>query len=107
MDWLTQIIADRWFTAFIAFFVGLLTGWLMSDRQSKVETGNGDAGEPLPDKLAALEAELKTAKALLEDKDADDEATAETLSGLDEAIKRANGRLKLIMKSIKKAKKAD
>lgn len=116
MDWLTHIIADRWFTAFIAFFLGLITGWLLSKgRKTGEETENGHAGAiggpasgaPPSMKLGALEAEIKNIKTLLEAKEVDDELTAETLSSLDEAIKRANGRLKLIVKTVKKAKTAE
>jgi len=60
--------------------------------------------EPVSMKLGALESELNKARKLLADADEDNAVFSELLGGLDEAVKRANGRLKLIMKSIKRAK---
>ena len=47
---------------------------------------------------------MKAAKDLLEAEEAEAGEVAESLKNLDDAIKRANGRLKLISKAVKQAK---
>ena len=65
------------------------------------------SGVPDEIKLSALERELKKARQMLDDDALENEAFAELLTGLDEAVKRANGRLKIILKSIKGANLKD
>lgn len=73
--------------------------------------------EPVPEKpvdrkkaaklLDALEAELKAARARL-DQDAEERADfAEGLDALDQAIRRVNTRLKLIIKAVKNARRGE
>ena len=64
--------------------------------------GKHDAPDDL--KLAALEAEIKEAKALLANDPVDYSAVNERLSEVDAAVKRTNGRLKLVLKSIQNEK---
>lgn len=101
--WLMHIVADRWFLAGAAYFLGLLTGWLVwSGGRLKDGEAPPEAARPPAERLAALEAELKTIQSLLQEDDAESEAFAEHLGELDDAVKRANGRLKLILKSVKR-----
>ncbi|WP_375206450.1 hypothetical protein [Hyphococcus sp.] len=103
MDALMQMIAVGWPLGLAGFILGALVGGFMARGG---ETGN-DAGsliKPDADGLEALAAELKAAKELLEAEEAEAAEVAETLKNLDEAIKRANGRLKLITKAVKQAK---
>lgn len=105
MDALMQMIAVGWPLGLAGFFIGVLLGGLMA------RGGGEEPGErlsrrlrPGEDGLSALAEELKAAKALLEAEEAEAEEVSESLKNLDDAIKRANGRLKLITKAVKQAK---
>lgn len=126
-DWLTQALTSRWAIAAAAFFLGVATGWLIwravkpgeagkpvddrgdlkIDPAEGGETKNGaeavqdqDKGKP-SSKLNALEAEIKQAKSILKADAEEHAAITDILTSLDEAVKRANGRLKLVVKSMK------
>ena len=103
MEALTQMLANGWPLALIGFFLGALTGGLISrsgpsDVSPATRLPKGDDG------LSALASEIESAKQLLAAEEEDADETAESLKNLDDAIKRANGRLKLIMKAVKRAK---
>ena len=98
--------ADFWVLVIFAFFFGVLIGWLLQHR-TKDKARQEEVGAAPSAKLGAIEAELKNAKLLLEANDADATMAAAKLAGLDEAIKRANERLKLIIKAVKGAKFSD
>ncbi len=55
-------------------------------------------------KLEALAAEIKNAKVMLHAETEEREELAAAVASLEDALKRANGRLKLILKSVKRAK---
>lgn len=101
MTALTQMLANGWPLALAGFFLGVLAGGAIPQANKKEDGVRLAPGE---DGLSALTAELKAARELLEAEESDAVDTAETLKNLDEAIKRANGRLKLIMKAVKRAK---
>lgn len=126
-DWLTQALTNRWSLAAVAYLLGAVSGWLFwravrsgaEDRDDgdltielpeEAEAVPGDKeknGAPASAKLSALEKEIKQAKSILETDAEEHAAMADILSGLDEAVKRANGRLKLILKSIKNGRNGD
>ncbi|WP_375202532.1 hypothetical protein [Hyphococcus sp.] len=98
-----QMIAIGWPLGLAGFILGALVGGLMA--RAGVEEANARPRlKPGEDNLSALAAELKAAKELLEAEEAEAGEVAETLKNLDEAIKRANGRLKLLTKAVKQAK---
>lgn len=132
-DWVAQVLSDRWFPAAVAYFLGLFTGWLIwsgaragapaEDEAVSEATGAGDAEtkpeadnaapsenkskkskEPISIKISALESEIKKAREMLAEDAEETAAFTDLISNLDEAVKRANGRLKLIIKSVKRAK---
>lgn len=118
MEVFADIWANSWFVAIAAFALGLFAGWLVWARGvfNKDETPTSTSGdlhaadqeEADPnDKLAVLDAELKKVRSLLAETESESEAFAELLSGVDEAVKRANGRMKVLLKSIKRSKKND
>ena len=75
-----------------------------SDLKAKIVSGTTEADPcPPPMKLGALESEIRTARELLEQKDEEAKAFTEELSTLDAVIKRANGRLKLVLRAITRA----
>ena len=109
--WLMELLGNRWFLAITAYGLGFATAWFLiksgrldalkgllrsseEGEKSKSDTGTES------DKLAALAAEITKAKTMLEENEADQKANFDLLQDLDEAVKRANGRLKLILKSI-------
>lgn len=69
-------------------------------------TDNGVNGDPAPDsmKLGALESELRKAHQLLAEANEENADYAEHLNELDRALKRANDRIKMVIKAVKKAK---
>jgi hypothetical protein len=125
---LMQLIENRWLIGFVAFVVGLFLGWVIwgvsgDPKKSYVsavdevggathvsapqlETPGDDVSSTDPN-VASIEAEIGKARALLANSlEADADLTAE-LDNVDQAVKRANGRLKLILRSVDKAKDAD
>ena len=118
-----EIFGNPWFTATVAFILGGLAGWFARGAGADAEDDLGDDVEcddrgdgepateagsqtvaPSADKVNAIETEISQAKALLEDAEATDDDLVEELEKLDQAVKRANGRLKLIMRAAGKAK---
>lgn len=67
------------------------------------EIKNG--GDPCPAvmKLGAVESEIRSARELLDESEEEAKAFSQDLSTLDSAIKRANGRLKLILRAVRRA----
>jgi len=98
MEALGNMLAYGWPLALAGFALGAIAGGFLSERKDGAEAG------PAPDKvaLAELAEELKKARALLNAEEEEAVETAEALSALEEAIKRANGRLKLMAKAIRK-----
>lgn len=101
MEALMRMLADGWPLALVGFAAGLLLGALMSrgkqnGERTPVRIAPGD------DPFAALEAEIRTARDMLQAEEADAVATETTIRNLDSAIKRANGRLKLILKAVRR-----
>ena len=106
-----------WAPAAAALIFGIAIGWLIwggrrqeiepqrRDPGSVIAKGNGNNGDPCPDglKLGAIESEIRAARELLEESDNEAASFSEELSGLDESIKRANGRLKLILRAVRRA----
>jgi len=87
---------------------------LESDAEPAVESNAADGaekaeakanGDPCPAtmKLGAIESELRRAHDLIAAENGDDDLVEE-ISSLDTALRRANGRLKLLLKSVKKAR---
>ena len=93
--------ADFWILVFFVFLFGVLIGWILHRR---TDAHGPQAGAAQPAKLDAVEAELKNAKQHLEASDADAAIAAEQLTGVDDALRRANERLKLIIKAVKGAR---
>lgn len=108
-DWLMQLLTSRWTAAASAYVLGLLTGWAIwgaakaADRHVEGDL-NRESSPENGDALGALEAELEKARALLDDQAEDQKTVLDVVARLEEAIKRANGRLKLIVKSVKNKK---
>ncbi len=110
-DWLIGVLTSRWTAAASAYVLGLLTGWVIWGAEKTVVDNidgdlNGDLNgdKPDPAALGALRDELKKAQSLLKAETQDQDGVNETVERLDETIKRANGRLKLILKSVKNKK---
>ncbi len=118
-----QIFENGVLIGVVAFVFGLFVGrmvWRDSGKSGATENlavgaeraeaaespKSGDATQ-LDRKFASIESEIRNAKDLLEAAaEPDDDLSAE-LEKVDEAVKRANGRLKLIMRSADRAKDTD
>ena len=104
-EWLTQIMSNRWMLAIGGFSLGFVSFWLLqsiglfSSPSAETDEHEFIAGMPAGhgEKLDALAAEIEKAKVMLEEQQADHEVNEEILDELDGAVKRANGRLKLIL----------
>ncbi|MEL6212096.1 MAG: hypothetical protein AAFQ96_00740 [Pseudomonadota bacterium] len=79
---------------------------LASPSPAAAKAKNGAAQDPAPSsmKFGALESELRKAKQLLADVDEENGEHRARLTELESALKRANGRLKVLMKAVKKAR---
>ena len=90
----------------LAFLFGVAFGWVVwgakPDQADAARDGaNADSGDPK--EIIVIKAELEAAKTLLSEKDDAEDQFAEQLATLDETVKRANGRLKVILAAIKRA----
>ncbi|WP_411817334.1 hypothetical protein [Hyphococcus sp. DH-69] len=103
LDAVFEMLANGWPLALAGFLLGALTGAFLPRSENGPEATIKRMA-PDGDGLAALASELATAKELLDAEEAETGEMAENLKDLDHAIKRANGRLKLIMKAVKRAK---
>ena len=124
-DAITQIMTHQWTPAVVAFLFGLIIGWIIwgapwtKDRDhDAMDEGDLDGRirrEPLADaatkgtattdsKVGSIEAEIAKVKSLLETEQETDTDLSAELEAVDKAVKRANGRLKLILKSVDRAK---
>lgn len=102
MEALTNMLANGWPLALAGVFIGVLASELMArHRKGAAPRIRLKRGE---DALSALQSEINAAKELLEAEAEEDALSEEALKNLDEAVKRANGRLKLIAKAINRAK---
>ena len=99
-----------------AFAFGLACGWLIwGGKRAGGEDGaatdgakDGQSAAPLPAaSLDSLAEEIRAARALADETEEETAGLASGLAGeldaLDESIKRANGRLKLLQRAVKKA----
>ncbi len=104
-EWLMQVFSNRWILALGGFALGFIAFWMMQSlglllpKQGRTTGHAGvDGFDPIHiEKLDALAAEIEKAKVMLEEQQADHEVNEEILDELDGAVKRANGRLKLIL----------
>ncbi|MCB2113605.1 MAG: hypothetical protein R3C42_03325 [Parvularculaceae bacterium] len=87
----------------LAFISGVAFGWFVrGGRLRRGDEGAGGANRESKE-IVVIKAELDAARALLDEKDGEGDAIAEQLSSVDDAVKRANGRLKLILAAVKRA----
>lgn len=109
--WLTQVVTNRWVLAVGAYAFGFATFWFLSSMDrlpARFRNPADNLRNPLDresskvEKLDALTAEIEKAKSLLEDHEEESVSSRELLGELDDTVKRANGRLKLLLKSIKR-----
>ncbi|MEZ5922166.1 MAG: hypothetical protein R3C60_12570 [Parvularculaceae bacterium] len=96
----------------VSFLAGGIFGALMSRSgdagdEEVVHKAGSDAVDGDPKEIVVIRAELEAARSLLDDGEEQDEEIRSQLSALDEAVNRANGRLKLLLKSIRKVKPSE
>ncbi|MCB2097598.1 MAG: hypothetical protein KDE05_08205 [Parvularculaceae bacterium] len=96
-----------WGPMALAFLVGVAFGWAIWGARGESDKGGGDENAAEPREIIVIKAELQAARALLDERDTEEETMSEQLSSLDETVKRANGRLKLILGAIKRAAKKE
>lgn len=109
VEMIAEFIENNWLPIVIAFLVGQFVGWLIGaapwaneDDPDEPSSGKRFAGKAAraQDDVKALEEDIAAVRAQIEQPGGGVEAVASELDELDAAIKRANGRLKLIMRSI-------
>lgn len=95
-----------------AFVFGLATGWLVwGERRAgpgrigaqPAAAPSPPAGAQTPDALDEIAAEIAAARALLDDSGVEAAALLEALEEVDASVKRANGRLKLLAKAMRRS----
>lgn len=99
----------------VAFLVGLACGWLVwglrggagdsAGGRRTEPAGGGASVEAEGDErkeIVVLRAEIEAARALIGQHDAHQDEITTQLQSLDEALKRANGRLKVIQQGLKR-----
>lgn len=121
-SWLTEVLTSRWLPVAVAYLLGLLTGYVLwndsrtsddnddeiiydvDDESADIPIIEYDTDAPPSFKLEALEAEIKHAKQLLAENADEQKILSDIIGTVDDAVKRANGRLKIVLKSIKRIK---
>lgn len=95
-----------------AFVFGLATGWLVwGERRAgpgragarSMAAPNSAVGVQSPDTLNDIAAEIDAARALLDDSGVEVAALSDALDEVDASVKRANGRLKLLAKAMRRS----
>lgn len=89
----------------LAFVFGVAFGWATWGAKAgrARDADSAPDGVDEPKELVVIKAELQAARSLLDQADEQDQEITEQLSGLDETVKRANGRLKTILAAVKRA----
>jgi hypothetical protein len=107
-EFLARFGTSPWGPMALAFLFGVAFGWVVwgarPDPGEDADRMPGDAvlsGEAAKE-IVVIKAEIAAARELLDDKEEGDGEIAEQLSSLDEAVKRANGRLKVIIAALKR-----
>lgn len=113
---MAELLESPWLVAGLAFVLGLFAGWMAWGRpwgddhapgagngSNAVRNGIIPAEATSEDKLALIAAEIQKARAEMDAAEENDVAMSGELDKLDQAVKRANGRLKLILKSADRA----
>lgn len=107
--------AAPWAPAAAAFLFGLAAGWLIwGGRRDTID--NTDRIEPEPTAaragpdpeslnatIGAVENEIRAARTLLSESDQEAAEFATEIAGIDDRLKKANARMKLIMSAVRKA----
>ncbi len=104
------LAATPWAPLAIVFFVGLGCGWLIWGLNGHQAGESGAASGALSERpggderkeIVVLRAEIEAARALLGQSDPHQDDIAIQLGAVDEALKRANGRLKVIQRGLKR-----
>jgi hypothetical protein len=101
--------AAPWAPLAVAFLVGFGCGyliWGLRSGDAEIAETEAKADAPLEGderkEIVVLRAELEAARALLDEGDDQKDEVGRQLSALDEALKRANGRLKVLLRSVKR-----
>ena len=130
-EFIDNLAASPWAPVLAAYIFGVATGWLIwgghqDDEQAAIRErireraaedpdsvdadaeNNGrllniDSEAPDAMKYGAIESELRNARELLLEQEEDKVKVEQSLGELDDSIKRANGRLKLLIGAVKKA----
>lgn len=94
-----------WGPMALAFLFGIAFGWVVwGARPDRGDTALGETAKLEEAKeIVVIKAELEAARTLLGEKDEQEEQLSEQLETLDETVKRANGRLKMILAAIRRA----
>lgn len=126
-SWLIAFLSSRWVLAALAFALGAAArhyAWPKIKQRLAARAASNNPAAPQADesveaapnmaadntegdkaraeKITALEAELQKAKSMLEAQAEDEGDMMTAIAELDDAVKRANGRLKLMVKSLER-----
>lgn len=98
---MTAFGASPWGPMALAFLFGVAFGWVLWGTKADRDEGKKETGDPK--EIVVIKAELEAARTLLDETDEQDGAITDQLSTLDETVKRANGRLRMILSAVKRA----
>jgi len=106
-----MITASPFAAIAVSFLTGVLLGALFgrpikADIPAEGDLYDGEQASD-PERIGDLRAELEAARLLLDAGDEHDGDIHSEISNLDQAVNRANGRLKLLVRSIRNAKDKD
>lgn len=103
------VAAAPWAPLVVALLVGFACGWLVfgmrgaaADSADGVPAADAEALGDERKEIVVLRAEIEAARALLDENDPNHEDISAQLLSVDEALKRANGRLKVIQRGLKR-----
>jgi hypothetical protein len=107
--WVAIADTASWLPVAAAYVFGLASGWLFWGGKNRSETMTVARQHDIPVDGAAGGAlgEIAAARAVLDEGSAEANDAKDALAAADEALKRANGRLKILLDAVRKARLRD
>jgi hypothetical protein len=104
--WVAIAETASWLPVAAAFVFGLASGWLIWGGKRRTNVNIPPRTVDIPVEGGAL-GEIAAARAALDETDPETNDARDALAAADEALKRANGRLKILLDAVRKARLRD
>lgn len=108
--WVAIAETASWLPVATAYVFGLASGWLFwrgARRAAKDGAGRSATNVPIEGAAGGALGEIAAARAALDETEIETSDAKDALAAADEALKRANGRLKILLDAVRKARLRD